>query len=197
MNLLSELNLFLEQIKKLGATLPEEDTFLIVPILKEKSFKKGQIVLKTGEVCTETYFITRGLMRSFHQMPNGSQKTYVISSEHKLFTEQCSFVSQKPSMDYLEAVEDTDVLYFSYLDLNELYQKSHEWESVGRKISDANFIVAKNRLRSLMNDDAQTRYLKFLKSYESFLTRIPQHIIASYLGITPQSLSRLKRELEN
>ena len=136
-------------------------------------------------------------MRSFHQMSNGSQKTYVISSEHKLFTEQCSFVSQLPSMDYLEAVEDTNVLYFSYRDLAALYQKSHQWESVGRKISDANFIIAKNRLRSLMNDDAQTRYLKFLKTYQNLLTRIPQHIIASYLGITPQSLSRLKRELEN
>lgn len=100
-------------------------------------------------------------------------------------------------MDYLEAIENTNVLSFSYDDLSELYQKSHEWESIGRKISDTSFMVAKNRLRSLMNDDAQTRYMKFLNSYQNLLTRIPQHIIASYLGITPQLLSRLKRELEN
>ncbi len=187
----------LTEIKLMGSFLSEENAALIVPILKENSFKKGQIVLKAGEICTEAYFITQGLMRSFHQMSNGSQKTYVISSEHELFTEQCSFVSQKPSMDYLEAIEDTNVLAFSYDDLAELYQKSHEWESIGRKISDTSFIDAKNRLRSLMNDDAQTRYLEFLKSYQNVLTRIPQHIIASYLGITPQSLSRLKRELEN
>lgn len=197
MSLSIELNLFNQQIKSLGAFLSEGNIALIVPFLKEKSFKKGEIILKAGEICTEAYFITKGLMRSFHQMPNGSQKTYVISSEHNIFTEHCSFVSQKPSLDYLEAIEDTDVLYFSYSNLAELYQKSHEWESVGRKISDVNFIVAKNRMRSLMNDDAQTRYLKFLKSYQNTLSRIPQHIVASYLGITPQSLSRLKRELEN
>ena len=197
MSLLAELNLFNEQIKSLGAFLSEKNLALIVPFLKEKSFKKGEIILQAGEICTEAYFITKGLMRSFHQMPNGSQKTYVISSEHNIFTEHYSFIAQKPSLDYLEAIEDTDVLYFSYLDLSELYQKSHEWESAGRKISDANFIVATNRMRSLMNDDAQTRYLKFLKSYQNTWTRIPQHIVASYLGITPQSLSRLKRQPEN
>lgn len=195
MSLLTELNLFNEQIKSLGVFLSEENITLILPFLKEKSFKKREITLQAGNVCTEAYFIKKGLMRSFHQMPNGSQKTYVISSEHNIFTEHCSFVSQKPSVDFIEAVEDTDVLYFSYNDLTKLYRKSHEWESVGRKISDINFIIAKNRLRSLMTDDAQTRYSKFLKSYQNILTRIPQHIVASYVGITPQSLSRLKREL--
>lgn len=197
MSLLSDLKLFNQQIQSLGAFLSDENVALIIPILKEKSFKKGEILLRAGEVCSEAYFIKRGLLRSFHQMPNGSQKTYVISSENNLFTEHVSFVSQKPSMDYLEALEDTAVWSFNFQDLVKLYQKSHEWESVGRKISDTNFIVAKNRLRSLMNDDAQTRYLKFLKSYQNTLNRIPQHIVASYLGITPQSLSRLKRELEN
>ena len=147
MSLLAELNLFNEQIKSLGAFLSEKNLALIVPFLKEKSFKKGEIILQAGEICTEAYFITKGLMRSFHQMPNGSQKTYVISSEHNIFTEHYSFIAQKPSLDYLEAIEDTDVLYFSYLNLSELYQKSHEWESAGRKISDANFIVATNRMR--------------------------------------------------
>jgi CRP/FNR family transcriptional regulator, anaerobic regulatory protein len=195
MSALTEINLFKEQLKSLGSILKEEDIALILPILKEKSFKKGEITLNAGEVCTEAYLITKGLMRSFHQMPNGSQKTYVISCEQNLFTEHCSFVSQKPSKDFLETLEDTDVLCFSYADLMSLYEKSHQWESVGRKLSDVNFIIAKNRLRSLMNDDAPTRYRNFLKSYQNSLSRIPQHIVASYLGITPQSLSRLKREI--
>jgi CRP-like cAMP-binding protein len=195
MNVISELNLFKEQILKKGIVLSDETSALLISILKEKSFKKGEIVIQAGEVCNETYFIIKGLMRCFHQIPNGSQKTYVISFEHSLFTEHCSFVSQKPSLDSIEALEDTDVLYFSYADLMYVYNKSHELESLGRKLSDANFIAAKNRLRSLMNDDAPSRYLKFLHSFQDLLERIPQHIVASYLGITPQSLSRLKREL--
>jgi CRP-like cAMP-binding protein len=195
MNFISEFNFFKEQIKKFGIVLSEESGALLKSILKEKSFKKGEIVLQAGDICKDTYFITKGLMRCFHQIPNGSQKTYVISFEHGLFTEHCSFVSQKPSLDSIEALEDTDVLYFSYDDLMYVYEKSHELESLGRKLSDTNFIAAKNRLRSLMNDDAPSRYLKFKKSFQNLLDRIPQHIVASYLGITPQSLSRLKREL--
>jgi CRP-like cAMP-binding protein len=196
MSLLSEFNLFEDRIKKLGTNLSNDDISLLLSILKEKSFKKGEIILKEGDVCKEAYFIIRGLMRSFYQIPSGNQKTYVISCEHNLFTEHCSFITQTPSVDSIEALEDTDVLYFVYDDLIKIYEKSHELESVGRKISDVNFAVAKNRLRSLMNDDAPTRYLKFLNSFQNYLCRIPQHIIASYLGITPQSLSRLKREIE-
>jgi CRP-like cAMP-binding protein len=196
MNVISEFNLFKELIEELGSILSAEDVTLLSSILKEKTFKKGAIVLQAGDVCNEAYFITKGLMRSFHQVPNGNQKTYVICFEHSLFTEHCSFVSQKPALDSIEALEDTDVLSFSYVDLIDIYKKSHKLESVGRKISDNNFILAKNRLRSLMNDDAPTRYLNFLHSFQDYLNRIPQHIVASYLGITPQSLSRLKREIE-
>jgi CRP-like cAMP-binding protein len=196
MNAISEFILFKEQIKKMGTVLNDESSALLISILKEKSFKKGEIVIHAGEVCFEAYFITKGLMRSFYQIPNGNQKTYVITGEHNLFTEHCSFITQQPSLDSIEALEDTDVLYFSYLDLMGIYKKSHELESVGRKISDFNFAEAKNRLRTLMNDDAPSRYLKFLHSYQDLLDRIPQNIVASYLGITPQSLSRLKREIE-
>ena len=196
MDLQVELRLFNEQIKSLGASLSDDKLALILPLLKKKVFKKGEIVVNAGEVCTEAYFITKGLMRTFYQIPNGSQKTYVIAGEHNIFTEHSSFISQKPTVDYVEALEDTEVLSFRYVDLIELYANCHEWEMVGRIVSDVNFIVAKNRLRSLMNDDAPTRYRKFLKSYQNMLSRIPQHIVASYLGITPQSLSRLKKEID-
>ncbi|MES2518902.1 MAG: Crp/Fnr family transcriptional regulator [Bacteroidota bacterium] len=196
MNIFLELTLFRAKIKSFGAIPTDEDIALMLPILKEKTFKKGEIILKAGEICSEAYYITKGLMRCFHQMPNDTQKTYVISCEHNLFTEHSSFISQRPSLDYIEALEDTNVMYFNYDDLMALYKKSHEWESFGRKISDINFIAAKNRLHTLMNDDAATRYRKFLESYKDSIHRIPQNVIASYLGITPQSLSRLKREID-
>ena len=97
----------------------------------------------------------------------------------------------------METLEDTDVLYIKHDDLMILFKKNHAWESVGRKISDINFIVSKDRLRSMMNDDAITRYKRFLHSYQNILHRIPQNIIASYVGITPQSLSRLKKGFDN
>jgi CRP-like cAMP-binding protein len=177
--------------------LTENDFANVVPFIHHKTFKKGEIILNAGDVCKEFYFITQGLLRSFHRMTNGSERTYVICRENNIFTEHSSFIAQTPSTDFIEAIEDTEVLYISYEDLMTLYKKYHAWESVGRKVSDINFVVSKDRLRSMMNDDAITRYKRFLHSYQNILHRIPQHIVASYLGITPQSLSRLKKGFED
>jgi CRP-like cAMP-binding protein len=177
--------------------LNNKDFARAVPFIHQKSFKKGEIILSAGDICDEFYFIINGLLRSFHRMPNGTEKTYVICRENNIFTEHSSFISRSPSTDFLETLEDTDVLYIKHDDLMILFKKNHAWESVGRKISDINFIVSKDRLRSMMNDDAITRYKRFLHSYQNILHRIPQNIIASYVGITPQSLSRLKKGFDN
>ena len=194
MKFTSELTAFQNRLLALGIPSQEEDFKHIIPILEIKHFKKGEIVLNRGEICREAYFILKGMMRSFQILPNKNEKTYVLCFENHIFTEHTSFISQKPSTDYLQAVDEVSVLFFTHENLMKLYKKSHALESIARQISDVNFIVAKNKLMSLMNDDAATRYRAFLRSYKSVLSRIPQNIVASYLGITPQSLSRLKRE---
>ena len=192
-----EVFAFRDRLNSLGISTNDKDLQLFLPIIRRKEIKKGEIFLEKGEICKETYFNIKGLVRSFQKLPNGSEKTYVICHENHIFTEHTSFVSQTPSSDYIEALEDTSMLYFTYNDLMKLYDKSQAIERIGRQVSDLNFILAKTKLMSLMNDDAVTRYLHFSKFYENILHRIPQNIIASYLGITPQSFSRLKKELEH
>ncbi len=191
-----EITIFRDRLTVLGIQSKEEDFKLTIPILQKKSFKKGDIILQKGEICRESYFIVKGLVRSFQKLPNGNEKTYALSQENRLFTEHTSFISQTPAEDFLEAIEDTDVISFTYDDMIKVYKKSHALESIGRQLSDMNFIATRKKLMALMNDDASTRYANFLKTYEKVLPRIPQNIIASYLGITPQSLSRLKREFD-
>ena len=189
-----EFTAFREKLESFGVTLTEESLELILPLVHKKQFKKGQVILKPGEICTEIYYIIKGMIRSYYKLPNGTEKTFILCKEHNLFGEHSSFISQKPSLDYVEAIEDTEIYYVSYEGLTSLYDGYKEWSILGRKISDVNFEVSKRRMRSLMNDDAMTRYALYLKTYKSVLHRVPQHIVASYLGITPQSLSRLKRE---
>jgi CRP-like cAMP-binding protein len=196
MSLPADLCLVREKIMSFGVIPTEEDIALLIPYLKTKVFKKGEIILKAGETCTEGYFIKRGILRTFQMMPNGNERTYIITRELNIFSEHVSFMSQNPSTDYVEAIEETEVIVFYYEDLMNLYEKYHVWETIGRKLSDINFIISHRRLRSMMNDDAATRYRKYQHSYQNILHRIPQRIVASYLGITPQSLSRLKREIE-
>jgi CRP-like cAMP-binding protein len=195
MEFTAEIKAFHNRLSAMGISYQEEDLRIITSVLQRKSFKKGDIILQKGEICQEAYFIVKGLMRSFDKLSNGNDKTYVICFENHIFTEHASFVAQKPATEYLEVLEDTDVLFFTYQDLMKVYDISHGLESVGRQLSDINFIATKSKLMSLMNDDAKKRYISFLKTYQKVLPRIPQNIISSYLGITPQSLSRLKREL--
>jgi CRP-like cAMP-binding protein len=170
----SELQIVQKKIMSFGTNPTQKEISLLLPYLDRKFFKKGEIILNAGDICTEAYFIIRGIVRSFQKMPNGNEKTYTIACDNNLFSEHSSFMSQSPSTDYLEALEDTEVIAFSYKDLMYLYQKYHAWETIGRKISDINFIVVQKRLRSMMNDDAAKRYHRFLESYQNYLDRIPQ-----------------------
>jgi CRP-like cAMP-binding protein len=190
-----ELNAFYEHIKTSGANPTLEDLALILPCVRQKSFKKGECLLKVGEISQDVYFNTKGIARSYFQLPNGVEKTYFIITEHTIFSDYASLISQTPATENIEAIEDIEVYCIGYEDLMSLYKEHHCWETFGRNIGDFNFTFSQKRLRSMMNDDAATKYTKFMKHYESLAHRIPQHIIASYLGITPQSLSRLKKEM--
>jgi CRP-like cAMP-binding protein len=189
------LNDFHTQIKRFGITPSFEETLLIFPYFERRLFKKGEVFLKEGECCNEAYFILKGLVRSYNIQPNGNEKTYAIFFEHYIFTEHSSFMSRKPSTDILEAIEETETLFISHEKLMILFKNYHVWETIGRKISDTNYIVSLLRLKSLMNDDALQRYRKYLNLFRDVLDRIPQNIAASYIGITPQSFSRLKKQI--
>ncbi len=196
MELTNEITHFVNHVKSYGIEPTSEEITIFISVIKYKKFKKGEVILEKGQICNEAYYSLKGFARSYDCLDNGTEKTYLIFAEHSFFTDHASFISQKPAIEYLEAVEDMEVMYIEYENMIGMYKKYHNIESFGRRISDVNFIFSQKRLRSMMNDDALTRYKKLIKHYGEFSLRIPQNIIASYLGITPQSLSRLKRELE-
>ncbi len=191
-----DLTAFYEQIKSIGSNPSIDDLALILPYVTQKSFKKGDLLLQVGDIYKEIYFNTKGIARTYFQLPNGSEKTYYILPEHTFFSDYASFIAQKPCTENIEAIEDMDVYCIGYENLMYLYENYHIWEKIGRYFCDFNFTFAQKRLRSMMNDDASTRYKKFTVNYTEILHRIPQHIVASYLGITPQSFSRLKKEMD-
>ena len=189
-----DIESFFNHLKSLGLDSDYKDLAMIEPFVTKKSFKKGDSILKIGEICRDIFFVAKGLSRSYLQLPNGTEKTYLIFLDNVIFTDQISFMAQKPATENIEAIEDMEVYCITYDNLMYLYKTYHSWETLGRNISDFNFIFTQKRLRSMMNDDAGTRYIKFMKYFGTVSHRIPQHIIASYLGITPQSLSRLKKK---
>ena len=197
MRTLPTIDSLIEYLQSYGVSPSANDINELIQILKIKSFKKGDTFLKLGQTSNEVYFMLKGIARSYYRFPNGTEKTYFIYHENSIFTNSVSFISQKPATECLEAIEDMEVVAIEYQKLMDLFSKNHVLESIGRRISDNNFVFSQKRLRSMMNDDATLRYQKFKKYFGDYSTKIPQHIIASYLGITPQSLSRLKREMED
>ena len=175
-----------------------------IPITKEmedviiasgfiRSFKKGTLLLEEGKFSNECYFIIKGCVRSFH-IKDGEEKTTEFYTEEQAVTPS-AYGKRIPSGYYLECLEDT-ISGVGTPDIEtELYQKFPQLESLTRALVEA--IMAKQL--DLMDDfkmsSPEVRYLNLLKTRPDLIQRVPQHQIASYLGIKPESLSRIRKRI--
>jgi CRP-like cAMP-binding protein len=194
MNIPPSLAILYQSLQKFESLPPPHEFAAVLPFIKRRKAKKGEHLLQAGEICTELYFIISGAMRTYYKTPSSTESTYSFAFENMFFSEQVSLVSQKPSGDFIEVIEDSDFFCIKYQDLLSLYKTYHSWEHIGRVMSDHFFSDERIRLRSVMNEDAATRYRKLIQHIPQVHERLPKYIIASYLGITPQSLSRLLRK---
>ncbi|MDR6562517.1 MULTISPECIES: cyclic nucleotide-binding domain-containing protein [unclassified Arcicella] len=194
MKITPEISPLVEYLNKF-VVLSEREVKSFLSKVQYKTCKKGDILLKEGDVCNEIYFILQGTLRAYTKVTGEHNRTFNFAFDGTIFTEQVSFALQQPSTDYLDALEDCKLLYITYERLTWLFEKFHGWERAGRIINQIYFCDERNRVRSFMLDDATLRYKKLLIEFPAVEKKIPQHIIASYLNITPQSLSRLKKVL--
>ena len=147
-----------------------------------------------GKVAKELYFIVKGLVRLYYTK-NGEEITGYIFKEHLFASSYDSFLRQVPSIQTLETLEDCDLLVIGYARLQQLYDELPHMHIVARKVAEQRFINAQMILSSFILDSPEERYRKFEKQHGDLLLRVPHHIIASYLGITPVSLSRIRKRL--
>lgn len=158
---------------------------------KVKTFPKNTIICKPGIVYSNVSFVCSGLVRSYYLI-DGKEIITAFAYEHTYYSEYESFLTQQPSKMYTIAMEDTIVVDIDHSSLQELYENSPECEKIGRLIAEDLFIFLSNRNSSFQFDTPEVRYIKFLEDYEPILQRIPQYMVASYLGITPEALSRIR-----
>lgn len=161
-------------------------TFRQVP----KKFKLAE----EGKIAKELYFILNGLVRLYYTK-DGEEITGYIFKENLFASSYDSFLRQVPSIQTLETLDDCDLLVISYKRLQQLYDELHKMHIVARKVAEQRFINAQLMLSSFILDSPEERYRKFEQQHGDLLLRVPHHIIASYLGITPVSLSRIRKRL--
>ena len=115
--------------------------------------------------------------------------------ENKFIVDYESFITSKHSIFYIEALENSKIFYYKKETVEKLFNLYHNWEKFGRIIAEQVFIISQKRFQSLLFQTAEQRYLGLLKEFPEIFQRVPQYLIASYLGIKPQSLSRIRKQI--
>jgi CRP-like cAMP-binding protein len=159
-----------------------------------KTFDRKTVIIEAGKVANEVYFIIKGCIRLFCEKDGQDLTTYFFT-ENMFAGTYDSFISRKPTRIAMEALEDTEVLVLSYKSLEELYKVFPKMNEFVRKSIEQRFVVLHDLFTSYLLNSPEERYINLVKERPDLLKRIPQHQIASFLGITPVSLSRIRNRL--
>lgn len=176
-------------------SLTSEETKFFHSLLHPKNIKKKTFLQQAGEPCGFEAFIIKGCVKMFYIDENGFEVIIHFATENWWVGDIANFSGQKKSTLFLEALEDTDVLLISISDKEKLYEQVPKFERMFRLMIQKTHETMMNRLISTISRPAEERYLDFISKYPTIPQRVPQHLIASYLGISPEFLSKLKAKL--
>lgn len=179
------------------ARITATDLAVIESKLSKRFVKKRKPLLMEGDVSRYVYFVEKGALRSYTVDKEGSEHVIQLVIEGHWVADLCSFVSQLPGNINIEAIEDSEVLLLSHHDLELLYEQIPQMERFFRQLFQRAYVALQQRYNASQSDHAEERYRQLIKEHPEMAARIPLIYIASYLGITPESLSRIRKQLFN
>lgn len=186
----------LQYIKNLSVTpLEHEDVALIKEAFVYKRIRKKEFLLKEGDVCRYIGFIIKGATRQYTVDKKGNEHMQNLCIENWWTADRGSFHNQTPSIYNIDAWEDTELLLLPKV--NRYYERVNNipaFREMRIRLDDNNHIATQYRLHSSINHTAEHRYEDLMARYPEFVQRFPQHIIASYIGITKETLSRIRNQ---
>lgn len=173
--------------------LSDEEFSQFWGILRFRTLEKGEVIVRSGEICSIVAFICRGLLR-YYYLKDGQEHVGHFALEGEFLSAYSSFITGAPSLQIVDALEPTEILSFTKADLDLLFTRSAAFERFGRKIAEEIIVGSQRRTASFLFDSASERYERLVAARPRLLSRVPQYLLASYIGITPQSLSRLRKQ---
>ncbi|MXN91255.1 cyclic nucleotide-binding domain-containing protein [Flavobacterium sp. Sd200] len=162
-----------------------------------KKLRKKQYLLQEGDVWKYDAFITKGCLRTYSVDDKGSEHVISFSMENWWTGDRESLLSQQPSRFNIDAIEDCELVLFTHENFEMLCREIPAFNNMIHTILQRSFIAAQNRIQASLSLTAEEKYLNFVNKYPGFAMRIPQAMIASYLGMTPETLSRIRRQTAN
>jgi CRP-like cAMP-binding protein len=175
--------------------LNEKEKSFFISILEPNSIKRKTIYLQPGEVCKNSTFVIDGALKSFTIDKEGKEHILSFATTGWWIADMYSYISRKPSVLTIEAIADSDVLLLSWENQQLLFEKVPKFERFFRILIENALVANQQRLIDNLSLTAEERYVQFIKKYPLIPSCVPQHNIASYLGITPEFLSKIRARL--
>ncbi|WP_111317016.1 Crp/Fnr family transcriptional regulator [Algoriphagus chordae] len=157
--------------------------------------QKGDLLLTAGDVCKHAFYTEKGLLRAFTVDESGKEHIIQFAPENWLISDRSSIYFNEPSEFFIEAIEDSKVVFISAEFMGMVSEMSSKFRKANDRALQSHIHQLQQRINQLLGATAEERYLTFIQKYPDLLLRVPLWMIASYLGITPESLSRVRKDL--
>jgi CRP-like cAMP-binding protein len=184
----------IEYILQFGSLNQQQIDFIKSKATKLE-LKKDEYFSKAGKTPKYMGFVLEGVLRFSYYNNKEEEITYYFINENSFISDQQKFDTQTAATDYIQAVTDCKMLVFSKKDWDEILNTIVDWDKISTKMTQKCLVEAMDRRSPLVSEDATTRYLSFLEQYPMLITRVPLSYVASYLGVTQQSLSRIRKNI--
>lgn len=188
------MNILLDTIAK-HVTLTPEEQECVVSATECQTYKAKSILLKEGDVCLYSYFVTKGILRSYTVDENGVEHVVSFASPGWWIADMYSYLSQRPGQLYIETNEESEVILLSKENQERLYEEVPKMERFFRILIENSLVANQQRLIDNLSFTAEARYDKFTKKHPDLIHCLPQKQIASYIGVTPEFFSKMKARL--
>lgn len=180
--------------KKLVPNLREEDWNVLQEKLTIQHLRKGDFLTRQGEICRQVSFINKGLIRVFY-LVDGKEICTGFVGENEYISAYASFLVQQPSPENIDALEDCECVNLSFDNIQSLYKSHPVFETFGRMIAEKLFMMISSQTTLLLTMTPEERYRAVIQYQPFIIQRVPQYMIASFIGITPEHLSRLRKKM--
>jgi CRP/FNR family transcriptional regulator len=190
----NEYQPLVNNIKRYVALEPSDEAQFI-KIVRKTRLKKRQFLVQPGFVCQSQSYVLQGALRSYFVNTDGQEHTLQFAVEDWFISDFNSYINQSPASIYVEALEDSVVLQIDYTNVEHLCATNPKFERFFRVVAQKSFAFSQKRILSNLGLSAEERYLEFADMYPKIVQRVPQYALASYLGMTPEFLSKLKSAL--